>query len=306
MSVRPHDAAAPSGPPAPPALVLTRTFAAPRDVVFQAWVDPAHLSQWWGPHGFTTSRCDVDPRPGGAIRMDMRGPDGTVHPMAGAYQEIVAPERLVFSSYPVDEQGKPYFEAINTVRFVEHAGKTTVTLEVQIVRMTPEASRFLVGMAAGWSQSLDRLDSQVAGATDRELLTVRMFDAPRDLVWRAWTEAGHVMQWWGPNGFRTTIHEMDVRPGGAWRFTMHGPDGVGYPNDVVFTEVTPPARLVFTHLVPRFESTVSFDDIGGKTVLALRSRFPTVAEFRQAMERYGAAEGAKQTLGRLHDFLNAS
>ena len=300
MPTAKHSAAMPSGEPA---LVLTRSFDAPRDLVFRAWTDPAHLMQWWGPHGFTTPRCEIDLQPGGAIRMDMRGPDGVLYPMAGVYQEIVPPERLVFTSYPIDERGKPYFEALNTVRFVENGGRTTVTLEVHISRKTPEASRFLVGMAAGWSQSLDRLDSQLAGATDRELLTVRMLDAPRELVWQAWTEPERVAQWWGPDGFRNTMHEMDVRPGGAWRFIMHGPDGTDYPNEILFTEVTAPARLVYSHVAPPFESTVTFDDVGGKTVLAMRLRFPTAAEYRQAVERYGAVEGAKQTLGRLGEQL---
>jgi uncharacterized protein YndB with AHSA1/START domain len=135
------------------------------------------------------------------------------------------------------------------------------------------------------------------------LVITTTFNAPRDRVFQAWVDPAHLMQWWGPDGFRNTIHEMDLRPGGAWRFIMHGPDGVDYPNEIRFTEVTPPRRLVYTHVAPPFDSTVTFDDVGGKTVLAMRLRFPTAAEFRQAVERYGAVEGAKQTLGRLGNYL---
>lgn len=69
---------------------------------------------------------------------------------------------------------------------------------------------------------------------------MRTIDAPRDLVFDAWTDPAHVGQWWGPDGFTTTTHEIDIRPGGVWRFTMHGPDGVDYPNEIAFEEIVPP------------------------------------------------------------------
>lgn len=77
--------------------------------------------------------------------------------------------------------------------------------------------------------------SNPAGDTaDREIVITRVFDAPREQVFDAWTDSEHVSQWWGPNGFTTTTHEMDVRPGGVWRFIMHGPDGVDYKNRIVY------------------------------------------------------------------------
>ena len=79
--------------------------------------------------------------------------------------------------------------------------------------------------------------SPVADTSEREILLSRVFDAPRNLVWEAWTDPRQVAQWWGPNGFTTTIEVMDVRPGGHWRHVMHGPDGTDYPNDIVFLEV---------------------------------------------------------------------
>src|SRR5947209_11418295 len=81
-----------------PDLVITRVFDAPRELVFKMWVDERHLAQWWSPHGFTNPVCKLDARPGGAIRVDMRGPDGATHPMTGEFREIVEPERLIFSS----------------------------------------------------------------------------------------------------------------------------------------------------------------------------------------------------------------
>lgn len=82
---------------------------------------------------------------------------------------------------------------------------------------------------------------------DRELVFTRVLDAPRELVFSAFTDAANIGRWWGPNGFRTTTHEMDVRPGGIWRFTMHGPDGTDYPNRVEYLEVVRPERLIYKH-----------------------------------------------------------
>jgi len=145
--------------------------------------------------------------------------------------------------------------------------------------------------------------------SDREIITVRVFDAPRELVWKAWTELEQIAQWWGPNGFTNTIHEMDVRPGGVWRLMMHGPDGVDYPNKIVFVEVVKPERLVYTHGGDeggdpvQFHVTVTFDDQGGKTRLTMRSLFKSAAERDRVVEEYGAIEGGKQTLSRLAEHL---
>src|ERR1700733_2730137 len=88
-----------------PEVTITRVFDAPRDLVFAAWTDAKHLAKWWGPHHFTNPVCELDVRVGGAIRIDMRGPQGTVYPMTGVFHEIVPPERLVFTSTPLDENG---------------------------------------------------------------------------------------------------------------------------------------------------------------------------------------------------------
>ena len=78
--------------------------------------------------------------------------------------------------------------------------------------------------------------------TDSKEFTIsRTFNAPRDLVWKAWSDPASFGQWWGPRGFTTTTYEMDVRPGGVWRLVMHGPDGKNYPNESYFQEIHPPA-----------------------------------------------------------------
>ena len=80
-----------------------------------------------------------------------------------------------------------------------------------------------------------------------EIIMTRAFAAPRELVWKAWTDPKHIKAWWGPNGFTTTTLAVNVRPGGVWRFIMHGPDGTDYPNKIVYTEIVKPERLVYDH-----------------------------------------------------------
>jgi len=139
-------------------VTITRLFDAPRALVFKAWTDPKQLAQWWGPHGFTTPVCEVDVRAGGAIRIDMRGPDGVVYPMKGVFHEIVEPDRLVFTSGTFeDAEGNPQLEVFTTVTFAELSGKTKLTLQAVVVKSAPEVAVALDGMEEGWSQSLDRL-----------------------------------------------------------------------------------------------------------------------------------------------------
>jgi uncharacterized protein YndB with AHSA1/START domain len=282
-------AVAAQDPPAasPPGreLVLTRTFDAPRDLVFKAWTDPKHLARWWGPHGFTNPVCEADARPGGAIRIDMRGPDGVVYPMKGVFHEVVAPERLVFTSTALeDEAGQPRLEVRHTVTFAEQGGKTTLTMRAVVVKAAPEAAGALAGMEAGWTQSLERLEADLSGA----FLLTRVFEAPRALVFRAWTEADRLARWFGPRGFTLFSSTLDLRPGGAFHYGMRSPDGQAMWGKWVFREVAAPERLVFVFsfsdeqggvtrhpFAPDWPrevlSTVTFAECYGQTMLTMRA-----------------------------------
>jgi uncharacterized protein YndB with AHSA1/START domain len=98
----------------------------------------------------------------------MRGPDGTIYPMSGVYQEIVEPERLVFTSIALDEAGNPLFENLNTVNFAERGGKTTITLHTRVMKSTDNALQYLKGMEIGWSMTLDRLEAHIVKAAKEE------------------------------------------------------------------------------------------------------------------------------------------
>jgi len=290
-----------------PELVLTRVFKAPRGPVFAAWTEPTQVAQWWGPNGFTNPVCELDVRPGGAVCIHMRGPDGTVYPMTGVYQEIVEPERLVFTSAALDESGKPLFDVLNTVAFVEHDGTTKLTVRARVVKSTAGAAPYLAGMEAGWTQSLERLGVHLAGTADREIVATRVVDAPREHVFEMFTDRQHVARWWGPKGFTSTIDEMDVRPGGVWRFVMHGPDGIDYKNKIVYDEIARPERLVYTHTGgAQFQATATFTSYGEKTVLAMRMLFESSRERDRVVKKFGAIEGLSQTLDRLEAYVGES
>lgn len=118
---------------------------------------------------------------------------------------------------------------------------------------------------------------------DREIVSTRVFDAPRERLFRAFRDPKVLARWWGPNGFTSTFQEFDFRPGGAWRFVMHGPDGADYRNESEFIEVVSPERIVLDHLRPmhRFQMTMTFAEEAGKTRLTWRMRFESAAELER-------------------------
>jgi uncharacterized protein YndB with AHSA1/START domain len=150
-------------------LVITRVFDAPRALVFEAWTDPKHVAEWWGPKVFTNPVCEMDVRQGGALRIVMRAPDGVEYPMTGVFREVVELERLVFTFIAWDQEGNRLLEGITAVTFADDGGRTKLTLETGAVAVADRAVPMLAGMEAGWTQSLESLTEQVArSVADRD------------------------------------------------------------------------------------------------------------------------------------------
>jgi uncharacterized protein YndB with AHSA1/START domain len=141
---------------------------------------------------------------------------------------------------------------------------------------------------------------------DREIVVNRVIDAPRELVFEAFTEEEHIKQWWAPR--KATIHEMDVRPGGVWRYSQPGRGGASHPFKIQFIEITRPTRLVYDYgsdsagAPEPVRTTVTFDQENGKTRVSLQLLFATAADREQAV-KYGAIVGAMQALEELADYL---
>ncbi|TCC17520.1 SRPBCC family protein [Kribbella speibonae] len=149
-----------------------------------------------------------------------------------------------------------------------------------------------------------------APTAEREIVISRVIDAPRELVFEAFTEVRHLSQWWGPDGFTTTTQTFEFRVGGVWDFMMHGPDGTDYDEWITWTEIAAPERIALLHGESSddpnpFESVLTFAPDGAATRLEMRTVFRTKELRDEAVEKYGAVEGGRQTLSKLAAYVSS-
>jgi uncharacterized protein YndB with AHSA1/START domain len=154
--------------------------------------------------------------------------------------------------------------------------------------------------------------SRVERPSEREVIFTRSFDAPRELLWKAWSDPVHLHRWFGPTGFTATTQEFAFVPGGTWRFVMHSPDGWDNPNVILFRQIEPPSRLVYENgwqlegSPLEFSVEVRFEPEGAGTRLSIHFVFASAADLRTASEVYGVMEGGVQTLDRIAEWVRAS
>ncbi|UWE08719.1 SRPBCC family protein [Actinacidiphila bryophytorum] len=160
-----------------------------------------------------------------------------------------------------------------------------------------------------------RQGARAEAVADREIVVSRGIDAPRDLVFEAFTEVRHLARWWGPAGFTTTTRSFDFREGGVWDFVLHGPDGTDYQEWITWTEIVPPERIALVHGESRddpnaFESLLTFTPEGAGdgagTRIVMRTVFPSRELRDEAVEKYHAVEGGQQTLDNLAAYVAES
>jgi uncharacterized protein YndB with AHSA1/START domain len=150
--------------------------------------------------------------------------------------------------------------------------------------------------------------TDASDTSDCEIVIKRVFDAPRELVYDAFFDHANISNWWGPHGFRTTTHASDVRVGGVWSFTMHGPDGTDYPNRIVCTKLDRPNGFAYDHGTSDAEPHNFFVygtlvDLGDRRTELTWRMVADTREERDAMVAFGALEGGEQTLTRLAELL---
>lgn len=287
--------------------------------VFAAWASPEAKSRWFaGGGGWTQKLREMDFRVGGRERVIGQWAVGSNHSSSdfqAIYHDIITNQRIVYS-YDMFVGETKLSVSLATIEFQsDGADGTQLVLTEQGAYFDDKDPPM---REHGTNYLMDQLTSSVYGVPpvgpdvdQREIIITRLMNAPRELVYAAWTDPEHVGKWWGPTGFTTTTKDRDVRPGGVWRFTMHGPDGTDYPNVVHYLQVQKPERLVYMHGDGKtgpdahiFHVTVSFEAAeGNKTQLTLRSLFPSVAARKHVVEKYHAIEGGNQTLDRLQAFL---
>lgn len=139
---------------------------------------------------------------------------------------------------------------------------------------------------------------------DREISISRLLDASIDLVWEVWTKPEHIAHWWGPNGFTTDIHKMELTENGDWLLTMVGPDGKHYPNKAAFREIVLHKKIVYEHFNPNFLATVTFEAKNEKTFLHWHMLFETAELFETVVKTFKADEGMKQNVEKLEKYLS--
>lgn len=138
---------------------------------------------------------------------------------------------------------------------------------------------------------------------NREMQITRTFDTPVELMWQVWTDPKHIANWWGPDGFTSTIHKMDLQEGGEWNLTLHGPDGTNFPNRSIFKEIIPVKKIVFEHFNPHFITTVLFETKGEATLIDWTLLFDTSEMRETVIKVHKADEGQKQNLERLEKYV---
>lgn len=249
-------------------LTVTRLINAPRELVFEVWTDPRHLAAWWGPRGFVTDIQNSNIAPGGGLTFTMKGPDGHVWPNHILYLEVERPARLVWSHG--SHEGKEEGRFLNTVTFADEGGRTRLTMTARLPsKEIRDALVRDVNAAEAGKQTIDKLEEYLASAEQDQFTLTRIFAAPRDRVWRAWTEREALAQWWGPKDFGFGVAAFDLRPGGVFLYRVDGPEGTPMAGTTwakfVFREISAPERLAWVS---------SFCDERGETI-----RFPLFADW---------------------------
>jgi uncharacterized protein YndB with AHSA1/START domain len=297
-------------------VLITRMFDAPRELVWKAMTDPAAIPQWWGPRRYTTMVDRMDVRVGGGYRFVQIGEDGSEHAFRGEYREVVPPERIVQTF-----EYEPYAGQISveTATLEEIDGRTKLTIRARYGSKEHADGMISSGMEEGMWETYERLDDYLAGMHNLvDLVITREFDAPVEMVWKAWSERDLFMQWWGPKIFTSPICEMDFREGGKYLFCMRDPDGKDYFTTGIYQEIDPQKKIVYTdsfadaegNIVPasaygmtgyfpeKLLVTVTFEDVNGKTKMTMTQLAHPAGEMFT-----GAQQGWNESFDKLAETL---
>ncbi len=251
-------------------IILSRVFDAPRELVWEAFTNPRHVVNWWGPNGFTTTIEKMDVRPGGVWKHMMHGPDGTNYPNQSVFKEVVKPERIVYSHGGGREKDGPGINMVVTWSF-EALGRQTKLTGHMVFPSAEMRDRVVreFGAIEGGQQTLARLAGYLPkmGAATEEFVMSRVFDAPRELVWKAFSDSEHMKHWWGPKGFTVRVAKMDFCEGGTYLYCLRSPDGHDLWGKFFYREIVVPERMV---LLSFFS-----DENGGITRHPMSPTWPT-------------------------------
>jgi uncharacterized protein YndB with AHSA1/START domain len=280
-------------------LIIERTFDAPVALVWRAITTKEDMHRWF----FKLEKFKAE------VGFEF---DFTVEHEGNTYchfckvTEVMPQRKLAFTWRYKGHEG----DSLVMFELFAEGTKTKLKLTHEGLETFPKTPQFArKNFEGGWNYISTALQDFAENA-DKEIYITREFDAPRELLWEAMTNPKHVVNWWGPIGFTTTIEEMDFRVGGTWKHVMRGPDGAEYPNKSVFKEIVKPEKIVYQHAGHKkggpgisFVSTWTFDELGkNKSRISIRMVFPETEKRDFVVKEFGAIEGGKQTLGRLAEY----
>jgi len=305
-------------------IVISRLINAPQALVFEVWTDPTHVEKWYGPNGFTITNHEMNVQPGGVWRSTMHGM-GMDFPSKIEYLEVVKPERLVYTHGSGMENDPGQFHV--TITFEKQGLKTLLTMHS--VFKTAEMRNKVVNefkAIEGGNQTMDRFEKQLAEIiAGKELVITRVLNAPRELVYKAWTEAERLAQWWGPKGFTFKVAQLDFREGGSFLYSMNN-NGFEMWGKFVYHEIVPPERIVFVNSFSdkdgnltrapfsatwplEVRNTLTLTEKDGKTALVLRGGPINATTEEQATFEAGRAsmeQGFGGTFEQLDEYLKTA
>jgi uncharacterized protein YndB with AHSA1/START domain len=298
----------------PKPLVIARSFAAPRDVVFKAWSSTEHMKRWFSPECYTVAEAESDFRPGGVCAICMRLPEGQDFWSRGTYLEISPPGRLVFTSALVME-GSNKFTAHTTVTFEEDGLGTRMTVQQAYEIFDPAFLASVEGAPEGWRTTLDKLEREVARITTAEHRSVvhatfsleRTYDASAAEVFHALSDKAAKARWFGNDDRYVVLErEMNVCPGGRERVKGRWANGMVSTFDAIYHDIVANSRIVYSYEMRIDDrkisvslATMEIKPEGEKT------RF-VVTEQGAFLDGYDDGGAREQGTGHLLDLLGAS
>ncbi len=289
-----------TGPSTP--VVVERTFHAPIAAVWDAITNNDAMKQWY------FKLPEFRPEVGFEFEFEGGPPDKEPYLHKCKIIEVIPMKKLAHTWRYEGWKGHTvvtwelFEDGANTRLRLTHSG-----LESFVQNNNPDldAKNFEAGWTDIIGRSLKEFVETRSSSIDRSMDATRILDAPRDLVWSVLTDPEHIKHWWGPNGFSLTTHEHELRKGGQWNFTMHGPDGTDFLNKMVIEELVPMDRIVLTHgSAPKFQMFISLFDLQDKTELHWRNVFESAEDYKRAVEVFHAIEGLHQNVDRLKTYIS--
>jgi uncharacterized protein YndB with AHSA1/START domain len=298
----------------PEPLVISRTFPAPRDLVFRAWSSAEHLKRWFSPEGCSVPEAQVDFRPGGLFAMCMRLPTGQDHRLSGVYTEISPPDRLVFITEVAVGDAKR-FTVHTTITFEDDGLGTRMTVRQDYDFHDPAFRVAVEGAPEGWRTTLDKLEQEVARIQAAQRRSVvhatfsleRVYDASPTQVFRALSDRAAKARWFeGGGGWVMLERQMDVRPGGRERVQGRWASGTVTTFDAVYFDVVANQRLVYVYEMRQDDRKISVSLATIELAPAGKGTRLKVTEQGAFLDGYDDAGSREHGTGLLLDRLGAS